>query len=135
MSPFLRRLLAVVTGILVAFVVITIVEGTSGRIYPVPEGADISTPEGLKAVFATRPMGAFLMVLLAHLLGALSGGAVSRLIDKTNASVPLIVGGILMFFGLINLLMLPHPLWFWVDLAIYLPAAHYGAKLVTGKRG
>lgn len=134
MSPFLKRLLAIIIGILTAFVIMTIVEGVGSNIYPIPEGSDPNSMEGLRKIMESRPVGAFLIVILGHLLGALCGGAVAKLIDRSNFRNALIVGGLLMVFGLLNLVSLPHPLWFWLDLFIYMPAAYLGAKLVSGKR-
>ncbi|MCK6623004.1 MAG: hypothetical protein HUU32_18855 [Calditrichaceae bacterium] len=42
----------------------------------------------------------------------------------------MIVGGIMLLAGIVNMAMIPHPLWFWVvGVLIFLPAAYLGARL------
>jgi hypothetical protein len=44
--------------------------------------------------------------------------------------LPLTVGGVQLFFGLVNLVMIPHPMWFAIaSVIVFLPAAYFGGKL------
>ena len=69
MNPILRNFLAVVTGIFWGGAVNMGIIMISGSIIPPPNGADITTTEGLKAsMHLFRPVN-FLMPFLAHAFG------------------------------------------------------------------
>jgi hypothetical protein len=71
------------------------------------------------------------MVALAHVLGSVMGGAAATLVaGGASLRQGVIVGAVLLLGGIVNLAMIPHPLWFvGLDLAVYLPAAYLGARL------
>jgi hypothetical protein len=130
MSPRLRSIVATAAGILTGVVVISAVEAVSNNMYPLPAGVNPKDLEALRAVILSMPDGAFLMIMLGHMLGALAAGIVSMLIAKDTFRPTLVCGGMFMFFGLINLIALPHPLFVWAELVGYIPLAYLGAKLV-----
>ena len=42
----------------------------------------------------------------------------------------LVLGVLFLAGGIVNMLLLPHPVWFWVlGVAVFLPSAYLGAKL------
>jgi hypothetical protein len=128
----LKSLLSVIAGVTAGVVVIILAEGVKGSIYPYPAGIDMNDMEALKAFIATLPTAAFLMVMGGHLIGSLASGMVASLIMKTSLRPALICGGIFTGFGLINLWGLGvHPWWMWSELALYLPMAYLGHKIVT----
>ena len=127
-----RRILSVIAGLLVAMVVITGVEAVIPLLYPVPPGLDMKDPAAFKVYVAALPIGALLMVILAHSLGALVGAVVATLIAGRASIWPgMIVGALVMVAGIVNLFQISHPVWFSVvDLLLYLPAAYGGARLM-----
>lgn len=127
----MRTILAIVVGVVLGGLVVAMVEAVAHQVYPPPPGVDLSDPEVAREVLASAPIGALLMVAAAWALGSLAGGWVSARICNPHRLAPaLIAGGILMAFGLLNLLVLPHPLWFWpVGLIVFIPAAYLGGKL------
>jgi hypothetical protein len=130
MSPRLRSVVATAVGIVTGVIVISAVEAVSNNMYPLPAGVDPKNLEALKAVILTMPNGAFLMIMLGHMLGALSAGIVSMLIAKDTFRPTFVCGGMFMVFGLINLVVLPHPMFVWAEVPGYIPLAYLGAKLV-----
>lgn len=126
-----RKILAVVAGVILAGIVVYAVEAIGHQVYPPPAGLDMKNMEAMKNYVATLPMGALLFVLLAYVLGSFAGGWLAAKIARSSQiHVPLTVGGVQLFFGLINLLMIPHPLWFAIAAVIvFLPAAFLGGKL------
>lgn len=126
-----RNILAVIAGVILAGIVTYAVQTVGHQVYPPPENLDIKNLEAMKAYVATLPMGALLFVLLAYVLGSFAGGWLAAKIARSSQiHVPLTVGGVQLFFGLINLLMIPHPLWFAIAAVIvFLPAAFLGGKL------
>jgi len=127
----LRNIISVVTGIIVAVVLITVVEVISHKIYPPPTGIDFNNKEALKELMNTMPKGAMLLVILAHAIGAFGGGVVTALIStEKRIMFSTVTGGIVLIMGIANLIMVPHPIWFAIaDLLVYIPFAYLGALL------
>jgi hypothetical protein len=126
-----RKILAVIGGVVLGGIVVFVVEWVSSLIYPPPAGLDMTDKEAMKAYVATLPIGALLFVLLAYVLGSLSGGWLAAKIARdSKIRLSLIAGGVLLLFGIINLVTIPHPLWFAVlTVLVFLPAAYFGGKL------
>jgi hypothetical protein len=126
-----RSILAVLLGVVVGGLLVAAVEFVSHLIYPPPQGLDPANVEAFKRVMASAPAGAFLFILLAWAVGSLGGGWLAATIARrSHTQHALVVGAILMTMGMLNLLMIPHPVWFWLAaLALFLPAAYLGAKL------
>ena len=130
MNPVVRSVLAVIVGMLVAFVLIALVQTIGMRVYPPPSGLDVRDTESLKAMMAQIPLGALLFVLLAYAAGSVAGGWVAaRLSPGSRMMHAMIVGGLLLGAGLMNLMTIPHPVWFWIaSNPIYLLGAWSGAQ-------
>lgn len=126
-----RSILAVIAGLVLGVVLIGVVEFSGHYVYPPPAGMDMKDAEAMKSLVASLPVGALLFVILAWAVGSFGGGwLTARIAQKSHVMHALIVGGILMAAGIMNMLTIPHPLWFWVlGVAVYLPAAYAGALL------
>lgn len=138
MSPILRNILAVITGILLGSAVNMAIIMVSSSIIPPPAGADVTTTEGLKAAMHLFELKHFIMPFLAHaigtFLGALAAGAMAvthKMKLTLGISTCFLVGGIISVF------MLPSPVWFTIlDLTgAYLPMGYFAGKLTTRKPG
>lgn len=118
-------------GIVAAFVLVALIEGISSAAYPPPPGLDLDDMDAMKAHVAGLPIGAFLLVLLAWAAGALGGSFVaSRILPGRDIAGGVVVGGLLLLGALANLMMLPHPGWFWaVSLPLIPAAAWLGVRL------
>jgi hypothetical protein len=78
---------------------------------------------------AEIPQAAFRFVLLGYVLGSLVGGYTAAKIGRA-ARLALVVGAILMVFGILNVVLIPHPLWVTVaTFLVFLPAAWVGGRL------
>ena len=138
MGKAFRSILAVIAGFVAASIVMMIVEMINGHVlYPelgnTAEG--MTDKEAIKALMASAPIGAFLVVLFGWVLGSLVGGfAAARIGSNAPLAHALILGVLLTLAGIANNLMLPPPMWFWViSLLVFLPAAYAGAKLAPAK--
>jgi hypothetical protein len=104
---------------------------------PLPEGADITTSEGLKeSMKLFTPMN-FLFPFLGHALGTLVGAfCAGKLAVSQNLPVSLGVGALFMLGGLTMIMMIGGPGWFTaLDLLVaYLPMAYLGGTIAVGKR-
>lgn len=128
MNPILRNILAVIAGILIGGAVNMGIILISGKIIAPPAGADVTTMEGLKASLHLFEPRHFIMPFLAHALGTLVGALVAAGIAVNHKmKFALGVGAWFLLGGIMNIIMLPSPLWFTiVDLGgAYIPMALY----------
>ncbi len=119
----MKNALAVVAGLLAAFVVFAAIEGLRSILHPSPPGLDMKNPEMMKEYIATLPLSAKIMVLAAYLIGSLVAGMVVAKVSKSSdKKLPIITGSILTVAAIVNLYMIPSPIWFVViNLLIYIP--------------
>lgn len=132
MHPILRNILAVVLGLVVGSAVNMGIIMISGSIIPPPNGADITTMEGLKSTMHLFGPEHYIFPFLAHALGTLVGAFVAAKIAATNKiKFALAIGAFFFLGGAMNAYMLPAPTWFLIlDLAgAYFPMAYLGKKL------
>jgi hypothetical protein len=129
----IRKILAVVIGIVAGGAFNMAMVTASHAVYPLPEGIDSNDFEAFKAHVEAHgmPTGALIMVLVAHAGGSLVSGFVCGLIAMRPWYVAAIGLGILWTCGgIAMLMMLPAPTWFAVaDVALYIPAAVLGVRL------
>ncbi len=138
MRAVLRSIAAVVVGFVMASVVMVIVESINGHwLYPelARSAVGMTDPEQLRALLAAAPVPALLVVVGGWTLGALAGGwTAARLAGRANGGHALAVGILLVAAGVMNNLMLPPPVWFWIaSLAVLLPAAWLGGAAVSAR--
>lgn len=132
MHPILKNFIAVLVGLLVGGTVNSLLVMNSAALIPPPEGADLTTTEGLTAAMALMEPKHFLIPFLAHALGTLVGAFITAKIAASLAKELALLIGLLFFMGGTFMVMsLPAPLWFNVtDLILaYFPMAWLGAKL------
>lgn len=136
MNPILKNILGVITGVLIGGILNMGIIMISGNIIAPPEGADMTTTEGLKAAMHLMEPKHFLMPFLAHALGTLLGAFVTATI-VANHKMKFAIGVGTWFFlgGLSMVFMLPSPVWFTLtDLGLaYIPMAYLGAILAIKK--
>jgi hypothetical protein len=131
----IRSILAVIAGFVAASVVMMIVETANGRFF-YPElgkrAEGLTDRQEIKAIMASAPVGALVVVLIGWALGSVAGGYVATLISrKSPGAQALVLGALLTLAGVANNLMLPPPFWFWIaTFAVFLPATYFGARLV-----
>lgn len=130
LNPVVRSILAVIVGMLVAFVVIGVIEAIGIKLYPPPRGATPTDRESLKALVASMPLAAKLCMLLAYAAGSVAGGWMAALLaPRAKRMHAMIVAALLFGAGLMNLMTIPHPAWFWVASSlIYWLGAWSGAQ-------
>ncbi len=134
MNPILKNIIAVVLGVAVGMVVNMSLILMSSSIIAPPEGADVTTAEGLKASMHLFEPRHFIMPFLAHALGTLVGAMVAASMSASHKLYfALGIGALFLIGGIMNVMMLPSPLWFTIlDLGgAYIPMAYLGYKMVT----
>ncbi|MDK2910949.1 MAG: hypothetical protein PWR20_2517 [Bacteroidales bacterium] len=138
MRTFLINFAAVIAGIILGSLVNMGLVWIGPHIIPPPAGLDMTTEEGLKQAIPLLKPVHFLMPFLAHAIGTLAGAILTALLAKKPLKpiAPLLIGVFFMIGGILNILILPSPLWFsMTDLVIaYLPMAWLGFYLVKKMR-
>ncbi len=127
-----KRIISVLSGLGAAFVVIMLAEMAGHAIYPLPDGLDPNTMEDILKYMETAPFGAMLSVIIAWGLGAFAAGLVSTMIAKDGqVRHALICGCILTALCIMNCIMIPCPLWFWVaGVGVSVPLAWIGWRVI-----
>ena len=125
----LRNILAVVIGIILAFSLIEVCEAVGHHLWPPPQGIDFGSREAIRAAITQMPFGALASVAVAWVVGAFGGGWVAARISR-RARPAYVIGGLVVLASIAELVMIPHPFWFWIIALIVVPlAAHLAAKL------
>lgn len=111
----LKRILAVIGGIVVGSLTVAAVEMLGHYLYPLPAGMKSDDMEAMKEYIPNAPFMALFFVIIAYALAALVVGFVSTKIANDGKNKYAIIGGfIFVIITIINLAMLPTPVWFWV---------------------
>lgn len=149
----MKKFLAVIAGLIVFGVAVMLFEQLSHMLFPPPtelveamqkdiaeaqaNGADMMDVMKISqrhagGMMAKAPVMSLVLVILAHALGALFGGAlVGRILREDTMNVGLTLGAILTILGLVNMIMIPHPDWFYLDFIVYIPCSMFGANYTS----
>lgn len=137
MHLIIRNSLAVIAGVIIGSVVNMGIIMISGSIIPPPEGADITTMEGLKASLHLFEPRHFIFPFLAHALGTFVGAWFAALIAANHKlKFALGIGIFFLIGGIANTFILPSPVWYTIiDLVgAYIPMGYFANKLVVRKK-
>lgn len=134
-----RSILGVFAGVAVGIVVVGLVETLGMRLIPPPPGMDPTNPASIAAAMSQMPVGAFLFVLAAWLLGAGAGVTTAMRVARSDRRWPgLLVGGFILAATVYNLWTIPHPVWVAVSgvlgiIVATLLAARPRSRAATGR--
>lgn len=129
-SPLWRKILGMFVGLCLAVMVVVMVQAVGHRIWPLPQGVDFRDAEQVAALVRALPAGALLWVAFSYFAGTLAGAYVALIIarDAWAFTWPAVaVEGVLLAFGVLNLMALPHPAWFWVTALASFPLGAFVA--------
>ncbi|MBK7782503.1 MAG: hypothetical protein IPJ58_17355 [Ardenticatenia bacterium] len=143
-SPFVKRVIALVAGLIVSMGLILLVERLGHSVFPppaalTPDATTMTDPAAqaalMKAVadyIATAPLGALLFPVLAWGVGAAGGAWIAaRLAPATQGlRSAAIIGAVVMLGTVMNLRSIPHPVWMWLaGPLVVLAGTWLGARL------
>lgn len=132
MNKIVKNVLVVLAGIVTGSIVNMALVNVGPHIVPLPEGADISTMEGLRDSMALFSPINFLFPFLAHALGTLVGAfTVAKLVSNHKMRYALGIGVFFLLGGIAAVYQLGGPSWFILTdiLLAYIPMAYLGGKL------
>lgn len=129
-----RTILAVILGVIAMSICVGAVEWIGHQLYPLPAGLDFKNPETLKGFIAQLPVAALLFVLAGWTLGSLVGGYIAARISRLHKrGAALSIGIAMILLVIMNMLMIPHPLWMSVlGVTLPVPFALLGRKFAGG---
>lgn len=133
MGSVVRSIVAVLAGMVVFAFLVMAIEAVGMMIFPPPPGTDMANPEAARAAMANAPVGSLLFVLLAWIVGTFAGAwTAARIARRAPVGHGLVVGVLGLAGAIANMLMIPHPVWFWVlGVAVFLPVAWLGARIAA----
>ena len=103
MNPIVKNILAVLAGVIIGGAVNMGIIMVSSSIIPPPEGAVLTTMEGLKASMHLMQPKHFLMPFLAHAIGTFVGAFIAATIAaNNNLKFALGVGGWFFIFVIVE---------------------------------
>ena len=109
----LRRILAIVAGLVSAMAIMFAIEAVGRVLFPLPSGMTLTDPQSMRERANMIPVGALASVLVAWTAGALAGSySVGRLIGTRGASLAYVAGGVVLVWAALMTMRMPHPIWF-----------------------
>lgn len=138
MKQILKNIAAVLLGFIAASAVMMLVESINGKVF-YPELAQaaegIKDREAMRALFASAPIGALLVVAFGWFVGSAVGTSMCTRISASATTRPsLVLAALLILAGIANNLMLPPPTWFWVlGIAALAGGSYLGIRFVSKK--
>lgn len=111
----IRKIAAVVVGILLTSLVVGLVQQLGHYLYPLPAGTDPNDPEAIKKYVENAPFMAVFFVIISYAAGAFTGGFVSTKIANDGKKIyALIIGVLFLFTSIYMMVTIPSPIWFWI---------------------
>ena len=136
MNPIIRNILSIIAGVILGSAVNMGIIMISGSLVPPPDGADVTTMEGLKEAMHLFQPKHFLLPFLAHAIGTFAGAILTGLLVLNHKmKFALGIGVVFLIGGISNIFMLPSPIWFTIlDLCgAYIPMGYLAGRLVVKK--
>lgn len=129
-----RKIFAVLTGIVAATLISMGFESINNRRFPLPQNVDPADHEAMSEYAQTLPSSALILLVLGWALGAFVCGMLVRLISQSRDKTPAYIAGLfLTTAGIVDIFMLPRPVWFIVTgIVVFIPLSLAG-HWVAGK--
>lgn len=118
----LKRIGAVIAGLIAGTVVVFVNETISARMYPLPPGTKMSDLVSARAAMSSMPIGAYLMILIGWIVGLFVATTVANRIDTESPLAGWVTGTVLLVVTCTNMFVLPHPIWMWGAVLVLFPA-------------
>lgn len=127
----IRSTFAVLLGLVIALVAMLLLEYLGMSLFPLPPGVELDNEADLAHIVESASIGKQLWVLMGWSLAAFVGGWVAAKTSLRHCSgAALWVGGLIVAGVLLNVALLPHPVWMTVlGVLLPLPAAWVAARL------
>jgi hypothetical protein len=131
----IRNIIGVIAGVLIGSYVNRCIVNLGPTFFPLPEGVNITTEEGLKAGMSFMQPEHFIAPFLAHAIGTLVATFLAALIAvHRRKNITRVISILFLAGGAYMVAILPSPMWFnLLDLIVaYVPMGMLGYWLATG---
>ncbi|HRO44057.1 MAG TPA: hypothetical protein PL009_14575 [Flavipsychrobacter sp.] len=131
----LRKIIAVIVGIVAATLLFMGFESIIERLYPLPHGTDRADHAAMEAYVKTLPSTALILVLAGWAVGSFICGLLIRIIARSADKTPAYIAGLfLTTAGIVDIFMVPHPIWFIIiGILLFIPFTLIGHSLYRKK--
>ncbi len=136
MNHIVKNILAIVVGFLIGSIVNIGLVNLGMALVPLPEGADVSTMDGVRESMKLLTPINFVFPFLAHALGTLAGAyTAARMAASFRMLIALGIGLFFLMGGIMMVVMCGGPIWFIASdlLLAYLPMSFLGVILARRK--
>lgn len=129
-----RNILAAILGLIVGWVVFTAIQALSHLVFPPTVPLDTNNLESIKAYMESLTPAMYAVVLGGYAIGSFAAGLlIGKIAESKGNLIPIIVGGFFTIGWILNLIMLPHPIWVAVlGFFMYIPFTILGKNLTAG---
>lgn len=108
--PIVRDALAIIAGLVIAILTVSVVQTISHQIYPPPAGLDINNPADQAKIMESISTGALVAVFVSWTVGSLAGAWTAMKISG-NVRFGWIIGLFIAAMSVWTTMMFPHPMW------------------------
>ena len=109
----IRKIIALVVGLLAAFALVTAIEGLGYELYPLPDGLDTQNLDQMRKHIESLPPQALLIVLSAWIVATMGGGLLACIIYTVKPLLFASLIGLANMSGSLYIMFpIPPPHWF-----------------------
>lgn len=124
----IKQIFGTILGAFLGGTSLGLIELLSHAVYPPPPDLDPMDLDQLRVHISQLPAGALLFIIAAYVVGSVVAGWVAGKITRSMTCV-LVAGGLLMVTGVVNVVLIPHPVWFTLaSVVVFLPCAWLGGR-------
>src|SRR5687768_14305907 len=105
-----RKLGGILLGAIVGYLIVSAIEMLNLMLFKPPAGLDFKDPAALKNFVASLPETAFILVIVAWIVGTFIGVLIATRVARTRVA-GLIVGMLMIGATVSNFYRFPHPIW------------------------
>ncbi len=108
-----RYVLPVVAGVMSGMILQVLGEKLIHMIFPAPAGLDVQNKEAIAAYMSQVPPVEFVFLLVNYAICSFVAGAVATfVVGREHRSPAIIVGSLITLGEVLNVAMIPQPIWF-----------------------
>ena len=108
-----RYVLPVVAGVMSGMILQVLGEKLIHMIFPAPAGLDVQNKEAIAAYMSQVPTVEFVFLLVNYAICSFVAGAVATfVVGREHRSPAIIVGSLITLGEVLNVVMIPQPIWF-----------------------
>jgi len=128
----IRKILAVIGGLVAGAIVVSLVEMLSSSFYPLPDGVNMGDYAAMIEHAKNAPLISKIIVIVGWGLAAIAAGAIATLIARNGKNIYAVICAVIFLaFSVFNMFMIPSPVWFWIlGTVVWIPLSLLGHKIM-----